>query len=63
MQGRLGEGTEGNEMFENNTLRISGGTGSLGNAVLHRFLPTDIGENRILSRDKNKPDGMRKCYA
>lgn len=49
-------------MFENDTLLISGGTGSFGNAVLHRFLQTDIGEIRILSRDEKKQDDMRKRY-
>lgn len=38
-------------MFEQKTLLISGGTGSFGNAVLRRFLQTDIGEIRIFSRD------------
>jgi FlaA1/EpsC-like NDP-sugar epimerase len=38
--------------FENKTLLITGGTGSFGNAVLNRFLSTDIGEIRILSRDE-----------
>ena len=50
-------------MFEKNTLLISGGTGSFGNAVLRRFLQTDIGEIRILSRDEKKQDDMRKRYA
>lgn len=46
-------------IFENKTLLITGGTGSFGNAVLHRFLNTDIGEIRIFSRDEKKQDDMR----
>ena len=46
-------------MFENKTLMITGGTGSFGNAVLNRFLDTDIGEIRIFSRDEKKQDDMR----
>ena len=46
-------------MFENKTLLITGGTGSFGNAVLNRFLETDIGEIRIFSRDEKKQDDMR----
>lgn len=46
-------------MFENNSLLITGGTGSFGNAVLKRFLKTDIGEIRIFSRDEKKQDDMR----
>ncbi|VVD97054.1 UDP-glucose 4-epimerase [Pandoraea pneumonica] len=49
-------------MFTNKTLLISGGTGSFGNAVLRRFLDSDIGEIRILSRDEKKQDDMRKEY-
>lgn len=49
-------------MFENATLLITGGTGSFGNAVLKRFLNTDIGEIRIFSRDEKKQDDMRKLY-
>lgn len=49
-------------MFKSNTLLITGGTGSFGNAVLKRFLNTDIGEIRILSRDEKKQDDMRKVY-
>ena len=45
--------------FTNKTLLITGGTGSFGNAVLNRFLRTDIGEIRILSRDEKKQDDMR----
>lgn len=50
-------------MFKNKTLLITGGTGSFGNAVLKRFLETDIGEIRIFSRDEKKQDDMRKYYA
>ncbi len=46
-------------IFENKTLLITGGTGSFGNAVLNRFLNTDIGEIRIFSRDEKKQDDMR----
>lgn len=49
-------------MFKNKTLLITGGTGSFGNAVLKRFLNTDIGEIRIFSRDEKKQDDMRKFY-
>ena len=45
--------------FANKTLMITGGTGSFGNAVLNRFLQTDIGEIRIFSRDEKKQDDMR----
>ena len=45
--------------FANKTLLITGGTGSFGNAVLNRFLATDIGEIRIFSRDEKKQDDMR----
>ena len=45
--------------FTNKTLLITGGTGSFGNAVLNRFLHTDIGEIRIFSRDEKKQDDMR----
>ena len=50
-------------MFKDKTLLITGGTGSFGNAVLKRFLDSDIGEIRILSRDEKKQDDMRKLYA
>ena len=46
-------------LFANKTLLITGGTGSFGNAVLNRFLKTDIGEIRIFSRDEKKQDDMR----
>lgn len=49
-------------MFQNKTLLITGGTGSFGNAVLKRFLDTDIGEIRIFSRDEKKQDDMRHEY-
>lgn len=46
-------------MFNNNTLLITGGTGSFGNAVLRRFLHTDIREIRVFSRDEKKQEDMR----
>ena len=49
-------------MFLDKTLLITGGTGSFGNAVLRRFLQTDIGEIRIFSRDEKKQDDMRHRY-
>jgi len=49
-------------MFPNKTLLITGGTGSFGNAVLDRFLCTDVGEIRIFSRDEKKQEDMRKRY-
>jgi UDP-N-acetylglucosamine 4,6-dehydratase/5-epimerase len=49
-------------MFTNKTLLITGGTGSFGNAVLRRFLKTDIREIRIFSRDEKKQDDMRQYY-
>lgn len=49
-------------MFKDKVLLITGGTGSFGNAVLKRFLSTDIGEIRIFSRDEKKQDDMRKKY-
>ncbi len=49
-------------LFNNKTLMITGGTGSFGNAVLNRFLNTDIGEIRIFSRDEKKQDDMRHEY-
>lgn len=48
--------------FTNKTLMITGGTGSFGNAVLERFLNTDIKEIRIFSRDEKKQDDMRHLY-
>lgn len=49
-------------IFNGKTLLITGGTGSFGNAVLNRFLKTDIGEIRIFSRDEKKQDDMRHEY-
>ena len=49
-------------MFKNKTLLITGGTGSFGNAVLQRFLQTDIAQIRIFSRDEKKQDDMRHHY-
>lgn len=48
--------------FSGATLMITGGTGSFGNAVLNRFLTTDVGEIRIFSRDEKKQDDMRHLY-
>lgn len=50
-------------MFKDKILLITGGTGSFGNAVLKRFLNTDIGEIRIFSRDEKKQDDMRRFYS
>ena len=50
-------------MFQQKTLLITGGTGTFGNAVLNRFLETNISEIRIFSRDEKKQDDMRKIYA
>ena len=49
-------------IFQDKVLMITGGTGSFGNAVLNRFLRTDIGEIRIFSRDEKKQDDMRHLY-
>lgn len=49
-------------LYKNKTLLITGGTGSFGNAVLRRFLQTDIGKIRIFSRDEKKQDDMRHTY-
>ena len=49
-------------MFENKVLMITGGTGSFGNAVLNRFLDSDLKEIRIFSRDELKQDDMRHLY-
>ena len=49
----------GASIFAGKTLMITGGTGSFGNAVLNRFLETDIGEIRVFSRDEKKQDDMR----
>ena len=48
--------------FKDKTLLITGGTGSFGNAVLNRFLETDIKEIRVFSRDELKQDNMRHEY-
>lgn len=49
-------------MFTDKTLLITGGTGTFGNAVLRRFLETEIGEIRVFSRDEKKQDDMRKHF-
>ena len=49
-------------MFSDKVLLITGGTGSFGNAVLKRFLDTEIKEIRIFSRDEKKQDDMRQFY-
>ena len=49
-------------IFKDKLLMITGGTGSFGNAVLNRFLTTDIKEIRIFSRDEKKHDDMRHEY-
>ena len=49
-------------MFKDKVLLITGGTGSFGNAVLKKFLDTDIKEIRIFSRDEKKQDDLRKQY-
>jgi UDP-glucose 4-epimerase len=49
-------------MFQNKTLLITGGTGSFGNAVLNRFIGSEISEIRIFSRDEKKQDDLRKLY-
>ena len=49
-------------MFKNKILMITGGTGSFGNAVINKFLKSDIKEIRIFSRDEKKQDDMRKLY-
>ena len=59
----IGATGEKDKMFSNKTLLITGGTGSFGNAVLRRFLSSDIGEIRIFSRDEKKQDDMRNIYA
>ena len=61
MEINLRDNIGGNKMsaFTGKTLMITGGTGSFGNAVLNRFLKTDIGEIRIFSRDEKKQDDMR----
>ena len=49
-------------MFKNKILLITGGTGSFGNAILGRFLNSDVSEIRIFSRDEKKQDDIRKKY-
>ena len=49
-------------LFKGKTLMITGGTGSFGNAVLNRFITSDIDEIRIFSRDEKKQDDMRHEY-
>ena len=50
-------------LFSKKVLMITGGTGSFGNAVLNRFLQTDIGEIRIFSRDEKKQDELKMTLA
>lgn len=50
-------------MYKNKILLITGGTGSFGNAILDRYISSDLGEIRIFSRDEKKQDDMRKKYA
>ena len=50
-------------MFKNQVLLITGGTGSFGNAVLDRFIASDVKEIRIFSRDEKKQDDMRIRYS
>lgn len=50
-------------MFKDKVLLVTGGTGSFGNAVVRRFLDSDLAEIRIFSRDEKKQDDMRKCFA
>ena len=50
-------------MFTNKVLLVTGGTGTFGNAVIRRFLETQIGEIRVFSRDEKKQDDMRRSYA
>lgn len=49
-------------MFKNKILLITGGTGSFGNAVLNKFIDSDINEIRIFSRDEKKQDDMRRNF-
>lgn len=53
----------GENMFEDKIILITGGTGSFGNAVMKRFLNTDIKEIRVFSRDEKKQDEIRKKYS
>lgn len=49
-------------MYSDNTLLVTGGTGSFGHAIIDRFLDTDIGEIRVFSRDEAKQDQMRQKW-
>lgn len=60
---QMNEGNGTIAMFKDKTLLITGGTGSFGNAVLRRFLDSDIAQIRIFSRDEKKQDDMRKEYS
>lgn len=51
-----------NDLFQDKTLLVTGGTGSFGHAIVDRFLDTDIGEIRVFSRDEAKQDAMRHLY-
>ena len=63
LQGKIFNNRYSNmSVFKDKTLLITGGTGSFGNAVLNRFLRTDIGEIRIFSRDEKKQDDMRHDF-
>ena len=55
----MGPGYRGEMMFSGKTLLITGGTGSFGNAVIQRFLTTDISQIRVFSRDEKKQEDMR----
>ena len=60
IQFRLTKTFSNMSIFKDRVLMITGGTGSFGNAVLKRFIRTDIGEIRIFSRDEKKQDDMRE---
>lgn len=59
----LSKTSRGKLLFKEKSLLVTGGTGSFGNAVLKRFLDTDLAEIRIFSRDEKKQDDMRKRYS
>jgi len=59
IEGSIGRISGGNDMFAGKTILITGGTGSFGNAVLRRFLHTDVKEIRVFSRDEKKQEDMR----
>ena len=59
MENKIKNNKKDKNIFENKTLLITGGTGSFGNAVLERFLDTEVKEIRIFSRDEKKQDDMR----